>query len=173
MNSEFLNPKEVLQTIPLKQDMVACDLGCGSGGWAIPLAKTLNKGIVYAVDILEEALSALGGKVEIEKLVNIKPILSDAEKGVKIGDSTIDFVLLSNILFENDNKEFIIKETKRLLKKDGMALIVDWKEDSPIGLKDKKFSFEGIRTIINSMGFKIEREFDAGKYHWAILIKKI
>ena len=71
MNSEFLNPKEVLQTIPLKQDMVACDLGCGSGGWAIPLAKTLNKGIVYAVDILEEALSALGGKVEIEKLVNI------------------------------------------------------------------------------------------------------
>jgi len=172
MNDEFLNPKQVLQTIPLKEDMIACDLGCGSGGWAIPLSRILNKGIVYAVDILDEALSALKGKTEGEHITNIKPILSDVEKGVKIGDSNIDFVLLSNILFENDNKEFILKETKRLLKQGGMALIIDWKEDSPIGLKDRRVSFDETRSIVNELGLKIEREFDAGKYHWAILIKK-
>jgi ubiquinone/menaquinone biosynthesis C-methylase UbiE len=173
MKDEFLNPKKVLETIPLKEDMIACDLGCGSGGWAIPLARILNKGIVYAVDILDEALSALKGKTDGENITNIKPILSDVEKGVKIGDGTVDFVLLSNILFENDNKENILKETKRLLNQNGIALIVDWKEDSPIGLKDRRVSFDETRSIVNSLGFKIDKEFDAGKYHWAILIRKI
>lgn len=173
MNNEFLNPKRVLETISLKEDMTACDLGSGSGGWTIPLAKILNRGIVYAVDILEQALSALKGKIEIEKLSNIRTILSDVEKGVRIGDNAIDFALLSNILFQVENKESVLKETKRLLKPEGIALIVDWKEDSPIGLKDRRVSFEEIRTIINTMGFKIEKEFDAGKYHWAILIKKL
>ncbi|GMX58930.1 MAG: hypothetical protein MCSN_5840 [Candidatus Microsyncoccus archaeolyticus] len=173
MNNEFLNPKKILETIPLKEDMVACDLGSGSGGWTIPLAKMLNKGIVYAVDILDNALSALKGKAETERVVNIRTILSDVEKGVKISDSTIDFVLLSNILFQVDNKEIVLNETNRLLKSGGMALIIDWKEDSPIGLKDRRVSFNDIRTIINSLGLKTEKEFDAGKYHWAILIKKI
>lgn len=173
MKDEFLNPKRVLETIPLEEDMVACDLGCGSGGWAIPLSKILNKGIVYAVDILDQALSALKGKMEIESITNIKPILSDVEKGVKISDNAVDFVLLSNILFENDNKEFILKETKRLLKSGGIALIIDWKEDSPIGLKDRRVSFDETRSIVGSLGFKIEKEFDAGKYHWAMLIKKL
>lgn len=173
MNNEFLNPKKILETIPLKEDMIACDLGSGSGGWTIPLAKMLNKGIVYAVDILDNVLSALKGKAETERVVNIRTILSDVEKGVKISDSTIDFVLLSNILFQVDNKEIVLNETNRLLKSGGIALIIDWKEDSPIGLKDRRVSFNDIRTIINSLGFKTEKEFDAGKYHWAILIKKI
>ena len=173
MNNEFLNPKRVLETISLREDMTACDLGCGSGGWVIPLAKILNKGVVYAVDILEQALSALKGKLETEKLTNVKTILSDVEKGVRIGDNLMDFVLLSNILFEVDNKEFVLKETERLLKPQGIALIIDWKEDSPIGLKDRRVSFDEIRSIINAKGFKIEKEFDAGKYHWAILIRKL
>jgi len=102
MNNEFLNPKRVLETISLREDMTACDLGCGSGGWVIPLAKILNKGVVYAVDILEQALSALKGKLETEKLTNVKTILSDVEKGVRIGDNLMDFVLFkANILLRS------------------------------------------------------------------------
>ena len=172
MNDEFLNPKKVLETIPLREGMTACDLGCGSGGWTIPLAKILNNGVVYAVDILEEALSALKGKIERERIGNIRTILSDMEKGVRIGDSSIDFVLLSNILFQVDNEKFVLEEVKRLLSPDGIALIVDWKEDSPIGMKDRRVSFDKTRSIVNDLGFKIDKEFDAGKYHWAILIRK-
>jgi len=65
--------------------------------------------------------------------------LADVEKGVKIASNTIDFVLLSNILFESDDKESILKETYRLLKPQGIALIVDWKSDSPVGIKEGWF----------------------------------
>ncbi|PIP24588.1 MAG: hypothetical protein COX33_01180, partial [Candidatus Nealsonbacteria bacterium CG23_combo_of_CG06-09_8_20_14_all_36_125] len=51
---EFLNPSEVLKQLNLKKNMVAADFGSGSGGWAFPLAKKLEEGKVYAIDILEE-----------------------------------------------------------------------------------------------------------------------
>mgnify|MGYP001611054209 FL=1 len=54
--NNFLNPTEILRQLELKKDMVACDFGSGSGGWAIPLAKILEEGRVYAIDILEEPL---------------------------------------------------------------------------------------------------------------------
>jgi ubiquinone/menaquinone biosynthesis C-methylase UbiE len=173
MVDEFLNPQKTLETIPLRENMVACDLGSGSGGWTIPLARILKTGVVYAVDILEPAISALNARIGRERIANIKPILSDAEKGVKITGSTVDFVLLSNILFESDDKEAVLKEAKRLLRPEGLALIVDWKEDSSIGVREKRVSFNEVRSLLNNLGFKIEREFDAGKFHWAILIKKI
>ena len=173
MIDEFLNPQKILETIPLKENMVACDLGCGSGGWAIPLAKMLKTGMVYAVDILDQAISVLNARIEREKIVNIKPILADVEKGVKIASNAVDFVLLSNILFESDDKESILRETKRLLKPEGIALIVDWKPDSSVGIKERAVSFDELRLLLDKFGFKVEKEFDAGKFHWAMLIKKI
>lgn len=172
MVDEFLNPQKILETVPLKENMVACDLGCGSGGWAVPLAKKLKTGVVYAVDILDSAISALNARIEREKIANIRPILADVEKGVKIANNTIDFVLLSNILFESDDKESILREMYRLLKPEGIALIVDWKQDSPVGIKERAVSFDELKLLLNKFGFKVEREFDAGKFHWAMLIKK-
>jgi len=61
-NEEFLDPVSILKNIALKEDMIACDFGCGSGGWAIPLANILSNGLVYAVDILPESIDALRGK---------------------------------------------------------------------------------------------------------------
>ena len=77
---EFLNPEEVLKKLDLKEDMVACDFGSGSGGWALPLARILTEGKDYAIDILEEPLSALKGKAETSRIQNIKTIQSDVEK---------------------------------------------------------------------------------------------
>ena len=74
---EFLNPSEVLKQFKLKKGMVAADFGCGAGGWAIPLAKKLEEGKIYAIDILEEPLSALRAKIKLEKIFNIETIKSD------------------------------------------------------------------------------------------------
>ena len=62
----FLNPSEVLESLELRKDMIAADFGCGSGGWVIPLAKKLEEGKVFAIDILEEPLSALRAKIKLE-----------------------------------------------------------------------------------------------------------
>lgn len=168
---EFLDPVKVLKSLPLKDDAIACDFGCGSGGWAIPLAKIVRNGMVYAVDILEENISALKGIIARENIFNVSAMLSDIEKGVKIGDKEIDLVLLTNILFQIEDKEALIKECRRLLKSRGLLLIVDYKKDAAFGPAQGRFSPEDILPLLDRLGFRQE-SIDFGKYHWAILLSK-
>ncbi|MFA5080582.1 MAG: class I SAM-dependent methyltransferase [Candidatus Paceibacterota bacterium] len=173
MQNEFLNPQEILKTLTIKPTMVACDLGCGAGGWTIPLAKMLPSGMVYAVDILEEPLSFLIANANRQNVSNIKTILSDIEKGVKIiNNDEIDLVLIINILFQLDSIELVLNEADRILKKGGMMLIADWKDNNPMGLKDNVVKFEEIKKNIIEKGYSIEKEFDAGQYHRGLIFKK-
>lgn len=173
MNEGFLNPQQILKNISLKADMVACDFGCGSGGWVIPLAKELKSGMVYAVDILDTAISALNGKISSEKIFNIKPMIGNIEKGVKMPDEYFDLVLMTNLLFQVDDKYAVLGEGKRLLKSNGAILIVDWEKDAPIGLKEGRVSVEEIKEMATRVGLKVEKEFKAGNFHWGLILRKI
>ncbi len=169
---EFLNPEKILKKLNLKEDQIAVDFGSGSGGWVIPLAKILTKGKVFAVDILKEPLSALKSRAKLERLVNIFTVEADVEKPLPLASNLADLILMTNLLFEVDNKEAVFKEAKRILKKDGKILVVDWKEDSPIG-PEKKVSIKDIREIAQKEGFSLEKEFPAGKFHFALIFSKI
>ena len=167
----FLDPLRVLEQLKLSKDMIACDFGCGSGGWTIPLAKKLEDGIIYAIDILEEPLSALRSKAKLEKVFNIEPVKSDVEKTSRLISEICDLVLMTNLLFECENKKEVLEEGKRVLKKGGKILVVDWKEGSPFGPKEK-VSIEEVKKIAQDLDLKLEKEFEAGIYHWGLLFTK-
>ncbi|MFA5178609.1 MAG: class I SAM-dependent methyltransferase [Candidatus Paceibacterota bacterium] len=171
-NDEFVDPVKVLRELPLKENMIACDLGCGSGGWAVPLSYILQNGMIYAVDILEENISVLKGRIVREEISNISPMLADIERGVDIEDKHVDFVLLTNILFQIENKENLIKECRRILKSRGLLLIIDYKKDAAFGPAEGRFSIEEISPILERLGFRTEKQFEAGKYHWAMILSK-
>ncbi|MFA5086347.1 MAG: class I SAM-dependent methyltransferase [Candidatus Paceibacterota bacterium] len=173
MNEGFLNPQQILKNIPLKEDMVACDFGSGSGGWVLPLSKELKAGMVYAVDVLESAVSALNGRVSGEKIFNIKTIQADVEKRVNIKDSYFDLVLMTNLLFQVQNREFVMKEAGRVLKSNGMLLIVDWNKDAPIGSGEGRLSLEEVVFLGEASGFKKGKEIPCGSFHWGVLLIKI
>ncbi len=168
----FLNPQDVLKHLKLKEDMVAADFGCGGGGWAIPLAKELEAGKVYAIDILEEPLSALRARMKLEKISNIETIQADVEKEVPLGSDYLDLVLMTNLLFECEDKKQVLLEGKRVLKSKGRILIVDWQKDNPLTKKIEKVDFEGIKKIARELNLKLEKEFTAGAYHRAIILVK-
>jgi ubiquinone/menaquinone biosynthesis C-methylase UbiE len=173
MNEGFLNPQQILKNISLKEDMVACDFGCGSGGWVIPLAKELKSGMVYAVDILDTAISALNGKISSERIFNIKPMVGNVEKGIKMPDEYFDLVLMTNLLFQIDDKYGVLQEGKRVLKNNGLMLIVDWEKDAPIGSKEGRVSSEEIKEMATRVGLNVEKEFKASNFHWGLIFKKI
>ncbi len=172
-NEGFLNPEQIIKSLPLREDMIVCDFGSGSGGWVIPIAKILKTGMVYAIDILEEAISALNGKASAQQLFNIKTIVGDVERGIKMKDGYFDLVLMTNLLFQVDNKQFVLEEAKRVLKPNGMALIVDWKEDAPVGSKEGRASLEEVVLMGEKIGFKKEKEIPSGNFHWGLLLRKI
>ena len=173
MNEGFLNPQQILKNIPLKEDMTACDFGSGSGGWVLPLSKELKSGMVYAVDVLESAVSALNGRISGEKIFNIKTIQADVERGVNIKDKYFDLVLMTNLLFQVENRDFVMKEAGRVLKSGGMLLIVDWNKNASIGSGEGRLSLEEAVLLGEGNGFKKGKEIPCGSFHWGVLLIKI
>jgi len=169
---EFLNPEKILKKLKLKEDMTAADFGSGSGGWVIPLAKELEYGKVFAVDILEEPLSSLRAKAKLAKLENIKTIQADVEKESGVFDYGCDLVLITNLLFQCEDKKKVLEEGKRVLKKGGRILIVDWARETALVSKEKLILPAKIKEIAKSLGFKAEKEFTAGPYHFALVLVK-
>ena len=162
---DFLSPADVLNQLDLKEDMVAADFGSGSGGWAIPLAKRLKEGKVFAIDILEEPLSALKGKAELLNISNIETIRADVEGGKisQIGDSSLDLVLITNLLFQVEDEKGALKEAERTLKGKGMILVVDWKEKAPLGPKEGRILEAEVKKIAKKPE-TYQRTFKDSKY---------
>ena len=153
--------------------MVAADFGSGSGGWAIPLAEKLEEGKVYAVDLLEEPLSALRARAKTEKISNIQTVLANVEKGIEIlKEASCNLVLMTNLLFQCQDMKRILSEGQRVLKAGGKILIVDWQKDNPLTGQVEKVSFEEIKKTALEFGLKVEKEFSAGPYHHALIFGK-
>ena len=168
---EFLNPKGVLLQLGLEENMVAVDFGCGSGGWVMPLAKILKHGKVYAIDVLQEPLSALRLKLKSENLLNVDVIHANVENHSKILANSCDLVLMTNLLFQAEHREKILEEGKRILKEGGRILVVEWKPGANLGPADK-ISVANVKDIAKRLDLKYGNEFEAGVYHWALVLTK-
>ena len=138
----------------------------------MPLAKKLEEGKVYAIDVLEEPLSALKSKAKLQKIINVETMLADIESGVRIRDESCDLVLMTNLLFECDDKKAVLQEGRRVLKPGGKILVVDWIKDNPITKEIEFLSFDEIKNYAKDLGLKIEKEFPAGSYHYALILVK-
>ncbi len=169
---EFINPEEIIDDLPLTKGMVAADFGCGSGGWVIPLAEKLEEGVVYAIDILEEPTSVLRGRLNRGGIANVKVLNEDIEKSLSIRDDRVDLVLMTNFLFQVSDKEKIMDEAKRILKKDGFLLVVEWLPQSPIGPRTEKIDPEELKRIIEEKDFILKDEFQAGMHHYGFIYQK-
>lgn len=174
MKNTFLNPEDILDKLDLRPDMMVADFGCGSGGFTIPLAKILDEGIVYGLDIQEHPLSALKGRVLLERLNNVRIIKCDLEppKGSTLKDKSVDLVLIPNVLFQVENKNAIILEASRILRDKGKLVIIDWLTNATQGPEKGRIPKEEVVRLAKEQGFQYDKEFDAGKYHFGIVFTK-
>ena len=170
----FLDPEEILDQLEIKDNLLAAEFGCGSGGFTIPLAKRIGQGLVWAVDILEEPLSALKSRCLLEKINNIKIVRGnlEKEKGSTISDSSLDLVVIPNMLFQAEDKSAIIKEADRILKNRGLLLIVDWLSGASKGPEGKRISIIELKEIAQELELNFEKEVEAGKYHFGLIFRK-
>ena len=171
---KFVNPIEVLDKLNLKDDMIVADFGCGSGGWVIPLAKKLEQGIIYAIDVQEEMLSALESKLKVENIQNVRKILSNIEdnKDLKLSPLSCDLILMTNLLFQVEDKKQVFKQANRILKQKGKVLVVDWNKDTVLSPDQKSVSQDEVKKIAQEFDLELKKEFSAGDYHYALVFEK-
>lgn len=175
----MLNPEAIIHQAGVGYGDVVGDLGCGGMGYfTLQAAKAVgDKGQVYAVDVLKNVLKSVWTKVKLEGLTNVRMVWSNLEilGATKIRESSLDFALLVNTLFQTKKHEAVITEATRLLKKGGKLVIVDWKKMStPFGPQtEDRVSEDEIKGIVEKLGYSLEKTLDTGPYHFLLeYIKK-
>ena len=177
--NELLDPKFLLQDVlAMNYGTTVGDLGCGSMAYfALAAAKIVGpKGLVYALDILKEVLSSVESKARQEGLYNLKTVWTNLEivGAAKIPAECLDYSLLINTLFQTQKHLEMLQEAYRLTKPGGKLLLVDWKAAvGPIGPK-KEIRLDPLDAarMAEEAGFKKEKLFEAGQYHYGIVFIK-
>lgn len=172
-----MNPEQVITACQLSPGDVVADFGAGSGFMSRAAAKLIPKGTVYAIELLRGMVERLQHEAKEAGLSNLHPIWGDIEapRGTSLEDGTVDFVILSNILFQLEDKQACVTEAFRVLKPSGRVLVLDWSESfGGLGpAPHHVFAAPAAKELFERKGFKLLSEkLPAGEHHYAILFKK-
>jgi len=172
----FMNPDKIVEELNIKSGMIVADFGCGAGYFTIPIAKKIkNSGKIYAIDVLNESLENVLSKAKLYDLLNVKTVRANIETigGSKIDSASVDLVILANILFQCNDHNSVLTETKRILKDSGSIVIIDWiPRKVPLGPKyEHCLSEENIKKLSIKNGLKVIRKIDAGNQHYGMVLK--
>jgi len=172
----FSNPQTNLDQFGLQEGDRVADLGSGSGFYSLAAAKMVgDKGRVYAVDIQKDMLAKLKSTAQSEHLLNIEVIWGnlDTVGGTKLRDMSIDAIIVSNTLFQIEHKSNFAREIKRIIKRTGRVLLVDWSDSfSNMGPDEKHVVREAeAKKIFEDAGFALEKSINAGDYHYGLILK--
>jgi ubiquinone/menaquinone biosynthesis C-methylase UbiE len=128
---------------------------------------------VYAVDIQEDVLKHLHNSAFTANARNVETIWGNFEKshGTTLRDQALDAVILSNTLFQLEDKIGATQEIKRILKPGGILLVTDWAGDyGGIGPAPEHVvsEHEAEELFING-GFYKSKAFRPGPHHYSIV----
>ena len=179
LGMKFISPENIIKEIDIKPGAVIADLGCGTGYFSIPLAKKVGKeGMVYSIDILKTKLEVVKSQARLLGLDNIIIQRANLEvpEGSKLSKESVDWVMLVNMLFQSnkEGKDKIICEAKRILKKGGQMLVVEWGESNGnIGPdKDLRISKEELVRMAHEHGLGVIKEMNIGDFHYGLILAK-
>ena len=177
MNSSFLNPKDIVKNLNLHDNMIVADFGCGSGFFSLAMANLIRpSGKIIAIDIWKPALDALNLKAKLAGVYNIiesKQIDLEQENNPTLTKETVDLVLISNMLFQTEQKEIVLQNAWNFLKKDGYLAILEWEPDKlPNAYALKPITKDELLALCQKVGFISDREIVSNETHYGILMKK-
>ena len=169
----FSDPLKNLKAFGFKEDHIVADLGAGTGHYSLAVAELVPKGKVYAVDIQKDYLTIIKNRAVDSHLHNLEIIWGNIEKkgGTKIADHVVDAVIVSNVLFQVEDKDKFIDEIKRILKPKGRVLFVDWSETSILKTKSIIPKNKALALFENA-GFVLEQKIDAGEHHYGMILSE-
>ncbi len=163
---EMFEDASVLESIFDDSKRIMADLGCGPGFYAKKLKEFAS--VLYCIDsskaMLAVARKNLNGK-------NVRFIEADSSD-IPLSDSSVDVLFMANSFHDMDKKP-TSKEVMRILKPDGMIVIIDW-EKSGDGKEERgppaylRMSKEDYLKFFP--GFGIKKEFTPGRDHFGIVL---
>lgn len=173
----FTSPEKNIEQLGVHEGMTVVDLGAGTGTYTMLLAEAVGEsGRVIAVEVQKDFLINIKDGATAKGFKNVEVIWGDIERpsGTKIKDSIADAVVISNVLFQAEDKAGLLREAQRVLKTGGKVLLVDWKDSfGNLGpTKDAVVPQPLARSMCEREGFVVAKEFEAGDHHYGLVLLK-
>ncbi|MCR4330770.1 MAG: methyltransferase domain-containing protein [Patescibacteria group bacterium] len=174
---DFSDPKKNVEQLHLREAMTVADFGAGSGAYSIAAAQAVgDSGKVYAVEVQKDLLQKLKNEATSSGVHNIEVLWGDIEvlHGTKIRDQAVDAVIISNVLFQAEDKRGVLNEANRILRPGGSILLIDW-IDSFGGLgphPDEVLTQTVAKKLCTEALFTYEKDIMAGAHHYGMIFKK-
>lgn len=173
----FSDPEKNIEQFSLGKGNYVADLGSGAGFYTFAAAEAVGEdGCVYAIDVQKDLLQKIKKEAQLKHLKNIEIVWADLEHigGTKLRDFSMDAIVMSNVLFQLKQKDNTISEIKRILKRGGRILLVDWL--SSFGGMGPQMSDvltqEEAKKLFLRQGFTLDREIAAGAQHYGMIFRK-
>lgn len=126
-----LRTGEVIAKLNLKPTDVVADLGAGTGLFALPLAKAVPSGRLYAVELDEGFLTQIRGKAKTENVTNIVPVLGKfTDPSLPARD--VDVAFFHDVLHHVEDRAAYLKSVASYVKPGGRIVVIEFNPgDSP------------------------------------------
>lgn len=173
----FSDPQKNIEQFSLGKGSYVADFGAGSGFYTFSAAKAVgSSGRVYAVDVQKDLLTKIKNQAQLVGVGNVDIVWADIENlgGTKLRDGSIDAVIAANIFFQLENREGACREIKRILKRGGRVLIIDW-ESSFGGMGPEAgsvFDSSKARELFEKNDFELDRSITAGAQHYGLIFRR-
>jgi len=162
---KILPPEETLIKIGLNKNQIFIDIGCGIGYFSIPASKIVgHEGKVFALDTSKEMIDELRIRILKNKITNIDTIISDPYH-FHLDSNIGTFSFMANVLHEVEDKISFLKETNRILKKDGTLCIIEWQKKltergPPL---EERINESEIEELMDKTNFKMTSSHSLGE----------
>lgn len=168
-------PFQTLERLGLKEGNIVADIGCGIGYFTIPAAEIAGTSSrIYAMDISMEMLEEVEKKALEAGLTNIRGIKTD-EYDLKVDNLSVDFIIMSNVLHEIEDKDKIIAEINRILRNGGTLAIIEWEKiQGEFGPSvDERLSYEYVANMLSQNSYESIERYGIGTDFYGVTARKV
>lgn len=166
-----LPPYEILREAGLQPGQTVIDIGCGVGYFSLPAAEIVGpNGEVYALDTVREMTDYLKAELEKNKVQNVK-VLNSTEYGFPIKEDLGDYLLMSMVLHEVEEKTEFLQEAYRTLKNSGKIVLIEWqKKETEEGPPLKhRIGPEQAKSYLKQVGFQKLEVVDLNRFFYMVV----
>jgi ubiquinone/menaquinone biosynthesis C-methylase UbiE len=177
--NSLLHVEKLLGEIGPLEGLCVAEFGPDRNGHLIfPLARVVGgAGHVFAVDLLPAVLQMIDSKRAHEAYVNVSCVRGDFERfeGVAIPNAKLDAIMVVNNLWCLKSIPGLLREAKRLLKRDGRLVLIDWQKEAehPVAPPmECRMSPAQVEKVFAEEGFAKDHDLTVNQVHWGMVFRQ-